>query len=116
MNLLLCVYASVEEECAPRGVGSMHQHGKGVPEDIEKAVEHYQTGAELGRERNALTFLYNSLLSPFSKDTLYFFLFLYLKVTRWHTCHWQAATPTDVELRNLTKEPSTIISWPATLV
>jgi TPR repeat protein len=32
----------------PRGSGSMYQHGQGVPEDLEKAVEHYKSGADLG--------------------------------------------------------------------
>ena len=30
--------------------GSMYQHGQGVEENIEEAVKHFQSGAELGEE------------------------------------------------------------------
>ena len=45
-SVSVCQCVSVCEVLA----GSMYQHGLGVAEDMEAAVEHYKQGAELGKE------------------------------------------------------------------
>ena len=68
----------------PRGSGSMYQHGQGVLEDLEKAVEHYRSGADLGTLKNVLFF----------SETL---VSLSAQVILWPTCPWPAATLTVAE-------------------
>ena len=41
-------------------LGSMFQHGQGVKEDLEEAVKHYTTGADLGE----------LVLCPYASPTL----------------------------------------------
>ena len=47
----MCLCVSVCEVLA----GSMYQHGLGVAEDMEAAVEHYKQGAELGKAMSTHT-------------------------------------------------------------
>ena len=51
-ELVICIHVRVIASALSLVPGSMYQHGQGVERNMEKAIKHYTSGAELGESRD----------------------------------------------------------------